>query len=115
MSLLFDQNISFRIIKKVKVYFPGCKHVSDCGLMESDDLAIWEYAKKKRLAIVTFDADYHDFSLLYGFPPKIIWLRTGNMNTNSIARFLTQNTDSINRFLAGEHPYQDTSCLKLDT
>jgi len=41
MSLLFDQNISFRITKKLQGYFSDCKHVSDCGLKDCDDLDIW--------------------------------------------------------------------------
>jgi predicted nuclease of predicted toxin-antitoxin system len=43
MRLLFDQNISFRITKKLIDLFPDCKHVSDCGLMDCDDPDIWEY------------------------------------------------------------------------
>ena len=46
MRLLFDQNISFRIVKKLNDSFPDCRHVSDCGLMETEDLEIWEYAKQ---------------------------------------------------------------------
>ena len=37
MRLLFDQNISFRITKKLKSYFPDCEHVSNCGLTDGDD------------------------------------------------------------------------------
>lgn len=46
MKLLFDQNISYRIIKKLDKSFQNCLHVSDCGLMDCDDNKIWEYAKK---------------------------------------------------------------------
>jgi predicted nuclease of predicted toxin-antitoxin system len=37
MKLLFDQNISFRIVNKLIDSFPDCKHVSHVGLMNSDD------------------------------------------------------------------------------
>jgi len=46
MTLLFDQNISFRITKKLIDLFPYYKHVSDCGLMNCEDPVIWEYARK---------------------------------------------------------------------
>jgi predicted nuclease of predicted toxin-antitoxin system len=46
MNLLFDQNISYRITKKLEGSFPKCKHVSDCGLMDCDDTQIWEYPRK---------------------------------------------------------------------
>ena len=72
MNLLFDQNISFRVTKKNQHFFPGCKHISDCGLAGHDDSDIWEYAKKYHYAIVTFDSDFYDISLIKGHPPKIV-------------------------------------------
>ena len=79
MRLLFDQNISFQITKKLIDLFPDCKHVSDCGLMDCDDPDIWEYARKNDYSIVTFDSDFYDISVISGHPPKIIWIRTSNM------------------------------------
>lgn len=38
--------------------FPDCKHVSDCGLIDSDDPDIWDYAKSNNHSIVTFDANF---------------------------------------------------------
>jgi predicted nuclease of predicted toxin-antitoxin system len=35
MKLLFDQNISYRIVKKVSDKFSGCLHVSSCGLNDA--------------------------------------------------------------------------------
>lgn len=81
MRLLFDQNISFRIVNKLKDYFPDCKHVSDVWLKNCDDPDIWIYAHDHNFVIVTFDSDFYDISLLNGFPPKIIWIRTGNLTT----------------------------------
>jgi predicted nuclease of predicted toxin-antitoxin system len=37
MKLLFDQNISYRIVKKVSDKFSGCLHVSSCGLNDAED------------------------------------------------------------------------------
>jgi len=58
MKFLFEQSISFRITKKVMDQFPDCKHVSDCGLIDSDDPDIWDYAKSNNHSIVTFDANF---------------------------------------------------------
>ncbi len=46
MKLLFDQNISFRIEKKLSSIFNQSKHVSNLGLMNENDIDIWNYAKK---------------------------------------------------------------------
>ncbi len=112
MNLLFDQNVSFRITKRLQTSFPNCKHLSDCGLMNCDDLDIWSYAKKYNYAIVTFDADFYDISLINGHPPKIIWLRLGNLTTQEIADLMLQKKDIIEQFLESDY-YKDTSCLEI--
>ena len=88
MNLLFDQNISFRITKQLIDHFPKCKHVSECGLQNSEDTDIWKYAKINNYSIVTFDSDFYDISVINGHPPKIIWIRTGNLTTDEIADLL---------------------------
>ena len=85
MKILFDQNISFRIVPKLIDHFPDCKHISDCGLMDSEDPEIWQFAKKNDYSIVTFDSDFYDISIINGHPPKIIWIRTGNLTTTGLA------------------------------
>jgi predicted nuclease of predicted toxin-antitoxin system len=88
MRLLFDQNISFRILKKLEEYFPNASQVRTSGLENKSDTEIWEYAKSNTYTIVTFDADYYDLTILRGHPPKIIWLRPGNSSTKFIAELL---------------------------
>ncbi len=113
MKLLFDQNISFRIKKKLQHIFSDCKHVSDCGLLDSEDKLIWEYAKQKGFAIVTFDSDFFEISLINGHPPKIIWIRTSNLTTNDIAHMMTKNITEINSFLENVKE-QDLACMELE-
>lgn len=85
MKLLFDQNISFRIEKLLPITFNESKHLSNLGLTNCSDQQIWQFAKSNGFSIVTFDADFYEISLLKGSPPKIIWIRTGNLTTSSIA------------------------------
>ena len=60
MKLLFDQNISFRIIKKVEDFLPSSSQVRLLGLENSNDIDIWEFAKAHDFNIVTFDTDFYD-------------------------------------------------------
>jgi predicted nuclease of predicted toxin-antitoxin system len=46
VKLLFDQNISYRVIKLVRADFPNSVHVSSIGLANATDRAIWNAAKK---------------------------------------------------------------------
>jgi len=73
MKLLFDQNISFRIIEKISNLFPDSKQVRQINLENCKDLEIWEFAKKNDYVIVTFDSDFYDLGMLKGIPPKVIW------------------------------------------
>ncbi len=112
MKLLFDQNISFRISKKVTDVFAGCQHVTDVKLEDAEDLEIWQYAKDNEFAIVTFDADYYDIALLRGVPPKIIWLRVGNVTTSQLANILKANASNIEHFLNNQEGIHER-CLEI--
>lgn len=112
MRLLFDQNISFRITKKLIDSFPECKHVSDCGLMDCEDSEIWDYAQKNGYTIVTFDSDFYDITVINGHPPKVIWIRTGNLATQEIARLIMHHKDAIERFLVSDDS-KNLSCLEI--
>ena len=73
MKLLLDQNISKRIIAALQECYPSSTQVYLEGLEKADDKKIWDFAKKHDYIIVTKDSDFHEFSLIYGPPPKIIW------------------------------------------
>jgi predicted nuclease of predicted toxin-antitoxin system len=102
MSLLFDQNLSPFLVGLLAGSYPGCAHVRDFGLAESDDEDIWQCAAARGLAIVSKDADFQHRALLYGPPPKVIWVRIGNGPTSSVVRLLTEREPEVTAFLADE-------------
>jgi len=69
------------------------------GLVNAPDREIWEFAKNNDYIIVTQDSDFNDLNSLYGFPPKVIWIRTGNLKTQSIVDILINYSDDINKFI----------------
>ena len=104
MSILFDQNISPRMVKHLSNAFPEVKHVRQVGLEDASDALIFEFAKKNKFTIVTFDSDFVDLNVVRGIPPKIIWIKTGNLTTRSVAELLNSNVDSIKQFLESDQP-----------
>jgi predicted nuclease of predicted toxin-antitoxin system len=112
MKLLFDQNISFRIISRIIQDFSDSKHVSDVGLAGAEDPDIWQFAKKEGFVIVTFDSDYYDITLIHGCPPKVIWLRTGNLSTHQIAHLLVSNRDALKEFISNPE-HKDVACFEI--
>lgn len=109
MKLLFDQNISHRILNHIQDILPEAKQLRDIGLENNSDKQIWEYAKKSDFIIVTFDGDFYDFSLLWGHPPKIIWIRTYNQTTKNVEEILRKYIDKIQDFKNDN----DLACLEI--
>lgn len=54
------------------------------------DTEIWQYAKDKKLVIVTKDADFSDRLMLDFSPPKVVHLRVGNIRKREFHQFLAR-------------------------
>lgn len=112
MKLLFDQNISFRILSKTRIFFPEAKQVRELGIENFSDVEIWKFAKENNYTIVTFDADFYDLANLKGHPPKIIWLRFGNTKTDFLAEVLNSRNSIIKDFILSKE-YAEIACLEV--
>jgi hypothetical protein len=88
IKLLIDENISYRLVKKIADIFPDSQQVKRLGLIGKEDYLIWNYAKKYDFVILTQDDDYVEMSQLLGFPPKVIFMKTGNISTNKMEELL---------------------------
>ena len=102
MKLLFDQNISHRLVEMLATLYPGSSHVRSFGLQSADDEVIWEFARLRGFTVVSKDSEFHQRSFLLGFPPKIIWVRLGNCSTHEVAALLQAYYEDICRFCEDE-------------
>jgi predicted nuclease of predicted toxin-antitoxin system len=98
MKLLLDENLSDRIVDKIIDLYPDSQHVKTLGLINTDDAIIWEFAKMNNFVIISKDSDFHQRSLLYGHPPKFIYLRIGNSPTSKIVQILRDNLATVTQF-----------------
>lgn len=103
MKLLLDQNLSPRLVRRLADLYPDSTHVTEVGLDRSLDRDVWTYARQHDYLIVTKDVDFSEFSLLQGFPPKVIWIRRGNCSTQDIETILRENLDSIKAMAEDEN------------
>ncbi|WP_113654454.1 DUF5615 family PIN-like protein [Pedobacter namyangjuensis] len=102
MKILLDANISFKLKNKLSSHFFDIEQVDWVDVAQpATDIAIWEWAKSKNAVIITNDDDFYNFSNVYGFPPKVVLLRTGNQSTNSLAEILIKHSADIH------HLYND--------
>jgi len=75
MKLLFDENLSRRLVSLSKIFSPGAVHVTQVGLsFGTPDREIWNYAKRNGFAIITADRDFVMMANTLGHPPKVIIL-----------------------------------------
>jgi predicted nuclease of predicted toxin-antitoxin system len=102
VKLLLDENISERIVPQIADLYPGSTHVKGAGLMKADDSAVWEWAKQHGFTIVSKDADFHQRAIVFGHPPKFIWLRVGNCPTPLITTLLRSRHAMIQQFIESE-------------
>ncbi len=75
MKLLFDQNLSYRLVAKVNDIFRESAHVAALGLDKA--------------------SDFNDLTTYHGFPPHIIWLRSGNSSVRKNAELLLGYAEKI--------------------
>lgn len=79
--------------------YPNSAHVYKINLFEVDDRTVWQYAREQDYIIVTKDADFNDLMQLYGYPPKIIWIRKGNCSTKQIEVTLREDLSAVQRLI----------------
>lgn len=98
MKLLLDENLSDRVVPLIVDLYPESSHVKHHDLVRMDDQAIWEFARANGYTIVSKDADFHQLALVVGHPPKVLYLRLGNVLTASIVGRLRSDFVLIEAF-----------------
>jgi predicted nuclease of predicted toxin-antitoxin system len=94
MKLIFDQNLSPKLVIRLADLFPGSIRVQSAGLDCASDHQIWDHAKLNGFAVVSKDEDYNNLSVVRGIPPKVIWLQLENCTTAQVeAAFRVRFTD----------------------
>ena len=109
MKLLLDENLSRRIVPFVRDAYPGSTQVALLSLERSDDKTIRQYAIDNGFVIVTKDADFYEMNTLYGQPPKIIWLKTGNQPKTAVIKILQDYQQRIEQTLIDDNK----ACIEI--
>ena len=97
MRLLFDQNLSYRLVARLSDVYDS-QHVRDVEMKEVPDTEVWNYARREGFTIVSKDADFHQRSLVFGFPPKVVWVKLGNCSTKSVEQLLRDSVIEVREF-----------------
>lgn len=95
MKLLFDQNLSPKLVKRLADLYPESNHVYHLGIDLVPDKEMRAYAGREGYVIVTKDSDFSDLCILLGFPPKVIWIRRGNCSSGDIELILRDHASDV--------------------
>lgn len=109
MKLLLDENLSRRIIPSIISAYPESTQVALLSMDAYSDQELWAFARDNGYTLVTKDSDFNDLSTLYGYPPKVIWLKCGNQSKQRITEILLSIQDDVKVFI--DHP--DLACLEV--
>jgi len=109
VKFLFDENLSHRLVQMLDDIAPCSVHPRNIGLLGASDDDIWRYARQQDFVIVSKDDDFRQRAMLFGPPPKVVWLVVGNAGTRAIAAFLRKGVGTVRDFVAD----QETSVLIL--
>ena len=88
MKLLFDHNLSYRLVVALESLYPGSQNLSALGMSAASDDAVWDFARDHGFTLVSKDSDFYYRSMLLGHPPKAVWIRLGNCTTKAISDLL---------------------------
>ena len=103
MKLLFDANLSPRLVSRLRELFPGSRHVFDTGLATyTTDASIWAYAREHQYIIVTADSDFIGLAMANGTPPKVVRLENCNYRTAQVEALLRRNAILIAELVRSE-------------
>jgi predicted nuclease of predicted toxin-antitoxin system len=95
MKLLLDENLSRRIVPFLQADYPDSTQIVLANMETASDLDVWQFARENDYVIVTKDSDFYDMTLTLGTPPRVIWIKTGNVSKSVITNLLLQNSKQI--------------------
>ncbi len=80
MRLLIDENLPVTLANLLPV---ESFHATAFGTNPSDQ-ELWKAAREQDLVILTRDTDFFDRLMIEGPPPKVIWVRLGNLRSREL-------------------------------
>ena len=96
IRLLIDENLPATLAGVLPV---ECHHATHFG-DQLTDLELWSIAREQNLIILTRDADFFDRIILEGPPPKVIWVRLGNLRRKELEKLIFTVWKTLSELLA---------------
>jgi predicted nuclease of predicted toxin-antitoxin system len=95
LKLLIDENLPIALGRGLVL---KTVHATELG-NRLTDLELWDEGVAQDSVLVTKDADFFDRMSLIGPPPKVIWIRLGNMRRKELERVFSERWPKIAQLL----------------
>jgi predicted nuclease of predicted toxin-antitoxin system len=98
VKLLFDENLSPRLVSALGDLWPGSAHAESITMRGATDEALSFFARAHGFTLVSKDDDFRSLALVRAAPPKVIWLQIGNAPTSKVADLLCASASALEAF-----------------
>jgi predicted nuclease of predicted toxin-antitoxin system len=102
VKLLLDENLPRSLVGSFPECLSGSTHVAFLDLLSASDDEIWRFAANEGFTIATKDRDFADRAIVFGHPPKVVWLRLGNCTVEELHELIEGSTGLILSFIESE-------------
>ena len=85
MRFLVDAQLPPALAKLINDQGHTAEHVTDLGMRDANDSAVWDYALEHEAIILTKDEDFaHRRNQPRDTTPIVVWLRVGNTSRKAL-------------------------------
>ena len=100
MKFLVDANLPPRLCVWLRSRGHDAEHLFDFNLLTATDSAVWQHARTLDFVILSKDVDFYDRALLFGSPPQVVHVSTGNCSNTRLLEILAIEWGEIERALS---------------
>jgi predicted nuclease of predicted toxin-antitoxin system len=104
-DFLIDAQLPPALAKAITKAGYSARHVSDVGLLQADDLPIWDFAREHGCALITKDEDFVSIRLrTKGGGVTVVWLRIRNASTQTLLSWFMPKLPAIVALIEASEP-----------
>jgi predicted nuclease of predicted toxin-antitoxin system len=93
--LLIDENLPFSLGARLGVDYIHASQIAE----QASDTLLWQKARENDWIVLTRDTDFFDRLLRHGVPPRVIWIRLGNVRKSDLLRFIEERWPAIQQLI----------------
>lgn len=95
MRFLVDNQLPVSLARHLADLGHDAYHVTDRGLEEADDRAIWHLAVQEQRVVISKDEDFFSLANQVEDPGRLLWVRLGNCRKSALLSAVSKAMEQI--------------------